>query len=389
MSKLLLMLILMSLLLAFACSPKEVGTMSPSPGFSLQSPLPPSYSTSPDEEWDKTLAEARKEGKMIVYSTVGPSVRIAIADAFKSKTGLEVEFIAGRGPEVIPKLFTERRAGLYLADAYIGGTTPLINMLKPAGVLTSLKPHLFLPEVIDPQAWFQKKLPWLDDEESLILIMVAWPGGAKELAFNTNLVKREEISSYFDLLRPEFKGVINMQDPTISGKGQKWFQVALAVYPAIDINFMKALAKQEPVIIRDKRLQIEWLARGKHRVSLLPDDATIAEFKSVGAPIDYLSPQETRPRLATSSGGLALIKDAPHPNAVKLFINWLLTREGQHIFSKAYPAQSTRVDVPTDFLQSDEIRQPGVEYFWETEDFLRGEEKNLKLAWEIFGHLLK
>lgn len=389
MSKLLLMLILMSLLLAFACSPKEVSTMSPSPGFSLQSPLPPSYSTSPDEEWDKTLAEARKEKNLTVYTTTGPGVRQGIHEAFKRRTGLEIEFIFGRGPEIIPKLFTERRAGLYLADVYIGGTSPIINTLKPEGVLAPLKSQLFLPEVVDPQAWFQKKLPWLDNEESLVLVMTAWDAGSKEIGFNTNLVKREEVSSYYDLLKPEFKGVMNMQDPTMAGKAEKWFSAALKVYPAIDINFMKALAKQEPVIIRDKRLQIEWLARGKHKVSILPDDEQMARYLEVDAPLGYSIPGESRPRLATSSGGLALIKDAPHPNAAKLFINWLLTREGQYAFNKPYTTQSTRVDVPTDFLPPDVIRKPGVEYFWETEDYIRSMDETVKVAREIFGHLLK
>lgn len=194
--------------------------------------------------------------------------------------------------------------------------------------------------------------------------MTAWDAGAKEIGFNTNLVKREEISSYYALLRPEFKGVMNMQDPTLSGKGQKWFQVALAVYPAIDVDFMKALAKQEPLIIRDKRLQIEGLARGKHKVSILPDDEQMARYLEVGAPLAYSITRESKPRLATSSGGLALIKKAPNPNAAKLFINGLLTREGQYAFNKPYITQSTRVDVLTDYLPPDVIRKPGVDYFW-------------------------
>lgn len=390
MLKLLLLTALLTLFLDFGCTSQRMSTPLSSPAAAVNPWIPSDSSISAEAEWDKTLKEAKKEGKLVVFTTTGPPVRKAISEVFKNRTNLEIEFMAGRGPEIIPRLFAERRAGLYLTDIYIGGSTPIVNMLKPEGVLAPLKPELFLPEVLDRQGWFQKKLPWLDNEEKFILIMIAQPAAAKEVAFNRNLFPKEQVSSYYDLLKPSFKGAINMQDPTISGKGLKWFQTALEVYPTIDVSFMKSLAKQEPVITRDKRLQIEWLAHGKHSISLLPDDATITEFMASGAPVETSSMKEAKPpRLATSSGSLALIKNAPHPYASKLFINWILSREGQYTFSKGYTSQSTRVDIPTEFLNPEDLRKQEEKYFWETEDFLKGEEEKAKLAREIFGHLVR
>lgn len=385
MSKLFI-LSLMSLILAFGCSSTRDYAPPPAP----LSVILPEKLSSPQDEWNNTLLAAKKEGKVVILSTAGPPVRQALDEAFKRLTGLQLEFTTGRGGEVSAKLLTERRAGLYLVDVYTGGSTTSVTTLKPAGILEPIKPLLFLPEVINNDAWFRKKLPWVDKEENLILAFSAFPAGAKEIGFNSNLVKKEDVSAFHLLLNPKFKGKMNMQDPTSSGKGLKWFQAALLLYPGIDIDFMKALARQEPLITRDKRLQIQWLAQGKQLVSILPDNTTITEFMSLGAPVDYLNPEEVRPRIATGSGSLALFKDAPHPNAARLFINWLLGREGQTIFSRAYPSQSARADIPTDFLPADEVRQPGLEYFWETEDFLMGgADKAAKLSQEIFGSLLR
>lgn len=141
----------------FSCAPKVAQVEKPQSGEVLTKEPPTVTKEAWEVEWEKTLLEARREGKLTVYTSTGPGVRQGTSEAFKSKTGLEIEFIAGRGPAIIPKLFTERRAGLYLADLYIGGTTPIVNMLKPAEVLAPLKPYLFLPEVIDPQGLVSEK----------------------------------------------------------------------------------------------------------------------------------------------------------------------------------------------------------------------------------------
>lgn len=342
-----------------------------------------------EREWQDTLTQAKKEGKLVALSTADPEVREAMRQAFKNKTGIEIETLAGRGGELSARLIAEQRAGLYLTDVYVGGSQTSVTTLKPAGVLAPLKSLLFLPEILDPQIWFWKNLPWLDKEKSLVLAFLAFPADTREIGWNTSLIRKDEVATLHDLLKPQFKGTINMQDPTSAGKGGKWFYSALKIYKGIDIDFMKALARQDPLITRDKRLQIEWLAKGKNKIALLPDNTTIKEFISLGASIDYLSPLEARPRIATGSGSLALVKNAPHPQTAKLFVNWLLSREGQIIYSKSYNTQSARVDVPTDFLPSEEIRDPLLKYAMEDEDFLIETTQFLPLSLEIFGPLLR
>lgn len=101
--------------------------------------------------WEKAITEARKESKVIVYSTSGPEVRIPVGNAFRERFGIPVEFVTGKGAEVSAKILSERKAGIFLADVYVGGATTLVNSLKPAGLLDPIEPLLVLPEVTGSQ----------------------------------------------------------------------------------------------------------------------------------------------------------------------------------------------------------------------------------------------
>src|SRR3990167_5907382 len=78
-------------------------------------------SLSQQTEWEKTLSLAKKEGRVLLYSTVGSEVRAAIISSYKAFTGLEADVVLGKGADISEKILTERRAGLKLADVYIGG----------------------------------------------------------------------------------------------------------------------------------------------------------------------------------------------------------------------------------------------------------------------------
>lgn len=206
---------------------------------------------------------------------------------------------------------------------------------------------------------------------------------------NTNQVRAKEITSYKDLLDSRWKGKIIMNDPTVSGKGLRWFGVALTL-GYLDIDYMKALAKQEPVITRDRRQQAEWLALGKYPVALSVVDALVTEAMRAGAPVQFINLLEDKPWLSAGGSTLVVINGRPHPNATSIFINWLLGKEGQTIFARYYDSQSARVDVPTEHVREDERRVPNMDYFnGESEEFLMKQPEHAITAREIFGHLLR
>ncbi|MBI4332256.1 MAG: extracellular solute-binding protein [Chloroflexi bacterium] len=338
-----------------------------------------------EEEWDRTVAGAKKEGKLVILGSATAALRdVGMDKFFDQKFGLSSEYTGGSASEIIPKLLAERRAGLYLSDIFMISLTTGLSTLKPSGATQPLDKALFLPEVLNPKAWYQGELPWADKDHHQ-LPMLAMP--VASIVVNTEMVKPEEIGSYRDLLNPKWKGQIALMDPTQAGGGASWFS-AMAE-GIMDVNFLREFGKQEPVISRNDRLMAEWVARGKYPIMVGLKTDLVAEFRRAGAPLDLVVPKEGT-YVAASSGGLALLKDAPHPNAAKLFLNWVLTKEGATFVARAFGGQSARVDVPTDFIDPKQVRQPGGKYLdANNEEFALKKVEHFKLAGEIFAGSLK
>ncbi len=336
-------------------------------------------------QWEKAVAEAKKEGKVVIYSNGGSDVRAALTSAAKDKLGIDLEWVMGGGPELSPKMFAERRAGLYLVDMWlIGGSVPVAD-LKPQGVLDPIPPILLLPEVTDPKVWFGGKPTYADKEEKYVLSSTLYP--AMPLIINTEQVKPADVKSYKSLLEPKWKEKIAMGDPTKPGAAGRLFGV-LAV-KIMGADYLRQLAKQEPIVLGNERQLVEWVAKGKYPVGIGMRRDPVAEFLKAGAPIDWTIPVEGT-HLVGGVGLICVVNKLPHPNATTVFINWFLSKEGQTIYSRTNLTQSARVDAPTDHLTPESMRAPGVSYFFsETEEFLMTENENFKLAKEIFGPLMK
>lgn len=335
-------------------------------------------------DWENTLTKAKKEGAVTIYQIGSSELRAALGDAFKKKYDIDIEFVSGRGDELVQRILTQSRAGLYLVDFLISGTTTTIVHLKPAGALDPLKPMLILPEAIDTSKWYGNKLWWIDSVESYVLGFA--PSVGTYVRINTELVRPGEISSYRDLLNAKWKGKIAMEDPTVAGASHKF--IATVGLNIMGLDFLKELAKQEPLITRNWRLVSEWLAKGKASVSIGGQSTVWGEFIKAGAPVEAILPVEGS---SLSLGmTISLINRQPHPNASKVFVNWLLTQEGQTLWGKYTVTPSARLDVAKDFVDPLRIPKPGVKYInGDTEDYLLKASEQMNLAREIFGHLLK
>lgn len=368
-------------ILLYACS---VQNTNQAPAEKVSSSLTIAKSaTSVDNEWENIIRQGKKERKVITYSTAGGQARNALIEGFKDKWGLDTEVITGRGGAIVQKLLSEKRAGINMADVYIGGFSTILLQIKPAGMLEHLPPFLILPEVKEGKYWWKGDLRWVDKDKKL-LSSWAYPSG--QLALNTNMVRETEVASIKELLNPKWKRKIIMDDPSIEGPGVPWFMTTVR---NMGIDFMKDLAKQEPTITRDERLPVEWLAQGKYAFAVSTSSEVLTEFMQAGANISTIAPPEIV-YLAGGSGTISVIKDAPHTVAAKLFINWFLSREGQLASTKAQGVQSARIDLPTDFLNLNKIRNPSIDYFeMAKEENLPLRIKSMELAKEIFGPLLK
>ncbi|MBI4334722.1 MAG: extracellular solute-binding protein [Chloroflexi bacterium] len=376
-------LLLIALLLLLSCRPGESGAETPktAPG----KPTAASK-TAGETEWANVLEAARKEGSVSLYNTAWPSsVRAALSQAFKDKFGISLEFSPfSRGAELMAKVQEEKRAGLYIADVFGAGGTTLIASMKPASLLGHFEPILLLPEVTDAKRWTGEKVPFLD-KDKLAVGMLA--NIERNIVYNTDLVKGGDITAFKDLLKPQYKGKITLNDPSVSGTGNAFMTFLATNLWDVEAarDFLRQLVKQQEVVIqRDHRTHVETVSRGKYAIGLAPSSQFIVEFLNARAPIDILILKEGT-LVTPSAGALAVPTQFAHPNAARVFTNWLLSKDGQTVFTKSWGIPSLRIDVPTEGFIPAILAQPGEKLFVQDENTIMFQGKMLDVAKEVMG----
>ncbi len=102
---------------------------------------------------------------------------------------------------------------------------------------------------------------------------------------------------------------------------------------------------QEPVVLRDQRLLIEWVARAKYPIAVASDQGETTKVMHTGAPVKFVKVKEGVP-LTSGPLNLMVIDKAPHPNAARLFVNWALSKEGIAVISPSSVFPSLRLTLP-------------------------------------------
>jgi iron(III) transport system substrate-binding protein len=335
------------------------------------------------KEWEQTLAAAKKEGRVNVY--IYRYERL-LADFRKDYPGINVVSVTGRGNELTNRIIAERRAGKFIADVYSGGTNSLYNTLYKGKVLDPLKPALILPEVTDTSKWFGNEHRYADPEGQYIFSFIGSPSNA-QLSYNTKLVNPAEFKSYWDVTHAKWKGRIVSLDPRDTGLGatMQFYYYSPEVGPEFLRKFFGGM---EITYSKNFRQMTDWLAQGKFAICMGCKDSMRA--KNQGLPVDDFDTNRWKEGSSFSAGGgsLALVNQAPHPNAAKVFINWFLSRKGQMALQKLGdpddPANSRRIDIPKDDIPPENRLQPGVKYF----DVVKPEYSDMKPIFELARQIM-
>jgi len=312
-------------------------------------------------KWDALVAAAKKEGKVVVIGPPDTAVRKALPEAFKAKYGITVEYIGGRGTETAAKLRAERSAGIYTADIAFGGSDSMAGTYYAEKFMAPLKPELIDPDVVNPTKWKKGKLWFSDPEEMYVLRLFSTAGPI--VYINTQQVKPGEVKSAQDLLDPKWKGKISAHDPSISGSG---IGQATRFYLELGEDYLKKLyVDQQPVIVRDRRQLTDGVARGAHPISLDGEDETLERLRKDGLPIQAIYKfADMGGTVGAGIGQMALLDKAPNPNAARLFANWIASKEGLEVFSKARGEAPTRNDINAEaYLPKEIIPDPKANYF--------------------------
>jgi len=313
-------------------------------------------------EWEQALAAARKEARVVIMGPPGAEARQALTAGFqKLFPGIEVEYNGAPGAKTAPRILAERSAGQYLVDIHVGGTTTMLESLLPAGSLDPIRPQLVLPEVVDPKKWWQGRLDFADREGRYNLVFST--NVKTPIAINPQNVTKESLRSYLDLLDPKWQGKMVMRDPTGAGPG-----LATATFwyaePRLGKEFMRKFFAQKVVLSHDDRQMLEWLTRGQHLIVVAPSELHATGLRAKGLPVDLVRAEQFKESsyLTAGFGSVALINRAPHPNAARVYLNWLLGKEAQTDWSKSSGYLSRRLDVARDHIEPALIPQDGVSY---------------------------
>jgi iron(III) transport system substrate-binding protein len=317
-------------------------------------------------EWDKTLAAAKKEGQVTIY--ISGYGEVLDAGVFQREyPDVKVVAVTGQGVQIGQRLFAERRAGKYLADVSSTGANPTYQQFHTAGILAPIKPALILPEVLDESKWWGGKHWYIDPQAQHVFAYVGNVTGTG--AYNPSQVNPAEFKSYWDFLNPKWRGKIATRDIRIPGPGADNMRFFYH-HPDLGPTFIfRLFSEMDLALTRDFRQGIDWVAQGKFPLALFFSGSDVRKAQSQGLAVDTLDNDQFKEGapLGVGFGTMGILKDAPHPNAAKVFVNWYLSRKGQaalqnEIAKSADGPDSLREDVLKDDVSSHNRRRTAVKY---------------------------
>jgi iron(III) transport system substrate-binding protein len=302
----------------------------------------PAQSNNWKAEWDKTVAAAHKEGALTISAPSGQIWREQLMTFSKAYPNIKLDMTPAASRDFWPRVIKEREAGQYLWDFRVGGPDNLVYQVKAMGAMTPVRDMLILPEVLDGNAWYGGiDGIFLDKEKTYFLGFAIYE---ENIAYyNKRVLPDPAARDLKNIVDAKYSGKIAMADPRAGSP----LTASGSMIKAYGEDFLRKLViQQKPVIVRDPRQQMEWMASGRYPISIGVPTAALVEYEKRGISIaDYAN--MAGPRTWTQGvGGIQALKNAPHPNATKVFVNWLLTRDVQAQIMKAVKLNSRRKDVP-------------------------------------------
>lgn len=267
---------------------------------------------SPEARQKALVDGARLERDVTFYSSLQPPQIEPFARAFEKRYPfIKVNAVRLSGSRVVTRIQSELNAGRNLVDV-INVSGEEAAALKKIGALDPyLSPQRdgYPPSAKDKDGYFSVA--------SLITMV---------LGYNSNLVKRADVPrSYDDLLQPKWKGQMFLDNEAFD-----WFAVLLKYFGRDKgMQYMRNLAKQDLTLIRGRTAQAQLLVAGEKPIAIVQSGNTMLDYKAKGAPVD-LSILDPYMALANY---ITLAKQAAHPYAAALLIDWSLSEEGQQLMT--------------------------------------------------------
>jgi iron(III) transport system substrate-binding protein len=297
------------------------------------------------DEWKRVIEAAKKEGKIVAGGPPTAVLRKQFKETFENRFGIELELQSAQGAQNAQRAMSEFKAGVKYFDVLHGGSGT-IEPLKYENMLAPFMDFVILPDVKDPKQWWGGHM-WEDNVKTNRFIYSFTADFSAPPFYNTTLIKPDEITSFDDFLQPKWKGKIGMFEPRIPSAGQGLWGYLMR---AKGKEFLQRLAEQNLFIHRDGQQIAVGLAKGNLAVALGLAQRFVDPYIKGGLPIKTLTSIKERMGGSNGFGAVAIMANAPHSNATKVYINWLLGKEGQELYGRALTQGSRRLDVDTKWL---------------------------------------
>lgn len=265
----------------------------------------------PDRE-SKIAAEAKREGQVVMYTSLNLKDSVPLTEVFEKRTGVKVSLWRASSEKVLQRAVTEARAGRFTPDILETNGPEMEALYRER-----LMEEFYSPHFRDlPAAAFPRHRHYVADRFNFFTI-----------GYNTDLVKPAEVpNSYEDLVHPRWAGRVG-----IEGGDVDWFG-AMVKYMGEEkgMAFFRKLAESRPQIRTGHTLMAELVASGEIPLAATIYNHNVERLAVKGAPVKWkaINPTFGRPN------AIGVAKKAPHPYAAMLFVDFMLSKEGQTILKE-------------------------------------------------------
>jgi iron(III) transport system substrate-binding protein len=293
-------------------------------------------------DWNAIVAAAKQEGTVVLSTHAGSGYEKYVVAVKQALPDLKVEATTIKASDFAPRVIVEQQNGQFLWDVHMGPSSNMFTVVAPANGLEPIKPFLanLSADVRDDSKWAGGFELFTDanNPQTFISQLSANPG-----IFVNKDILPESVATPEDLMNPKLKGQIAVYDPTNSNAGA--FALADIASKKGD-DFLKSLLTDQQVqYVSTSRQITDWIAQGRYPVCMGVDQTQLADLQSqgVGKNVEAITSFGT----TVLASGVDVLKNPPHPNATRVYLNWALSQAGQEAWAtlSAVWATSRRLDV--------------------------------------------
>ena len=282
----------------------------------------------PDRQ-DKLVAGAKKEGGMMIYTSLQVDDLKALTDVFEKKYGVKVSVWRGSAEDVRQRAIVETRASRFDVDLFELGGREMESLHREQLLQAMSSPVI---DELVPQAVIAHH-EWMGTRLNVIA-----PG------YNTNLIKKADApKSFEDLLDPKFKGKLG-----IEAEDEDWLAtIVTALGEDKGLKLFRDIVARNGISVRKGHtLLVNLVASGEVPLALTLYSYKAQQLKADGAPVELLGLQPAVARV----NGVGVARKAPHPHTAALFFDFILGRDGQKIMMahEFTPTNRNVAELPAD-----------------------------------------